>query len=86
MREVCSSTRNTRISRFRKCEHIKLGGGASFWSRACGRNAFVLGSEVNIRGSEQAGRVECVHTPEGWVTSIVSMMSQLYRVHDMSRG
>lgn len=34
-------------------EHIKPIERASFWSRARGRNAFALGSEVNIREAGQ---------------------------------
>ncbi|KAJ0138050.1 putative D-xylulose reductase A [Fusarium oxysporum f. sp. albedinis] len=42
-------------------EHIKPVERASFWSRARGRNAFALGSEVNIR-----------ETGQGWQGCMIS--------------
>ena len=55
--EPASSSREIHGSVDTGHEHIKLGEGASFWSRAYERNAFVPGSEVNIHENGTGWRV-----------------------------
>ncbi|KAH7177992.1 hypothetical protein DER46DRAFT_143867 [Fusarium sp. MPI-SDFR-AT-0072] len=57
-------------------EHIKPVERASFWSRARGRNAFALGSEVNIREMGQGW--------QGWLRKNAEYLGIEYCKYDLS--